>query len=130
MNSDHAQDLVKLRAELVLADVDDPESLQRAFQGAHGAFCGTFFRAHFSPEKELDEVKAMAMAAQQAGVQHVIWSTLEDTRQWVPLSDTRMPTLMGKYNVPHFDAKGEASALFTERELSSTFLLKRGSRKI
>ncbi len=114
VNSDHAQDLTKLGAELVPADVDDPESLQRAFHGAYGAFCVTFFWAHFSPEKELAEAKAMAAAAQQAGVQHVIWSTLEDTRQWVPLSDTRMPTLMGKYNVPHFDAKGEANALFTE----------------
>ncbi len=114
VNSDHAQDLATLGAELVSADVDDPESLQRAFHGAYGAFCVTFFWAHFSPEKELAEAKAMAAAAQQAGVQHVIWSTLEDTRQWVPLSDTRMPTLMGKYNVPHFDAKGEANALFTE----------------
>ena len=44
--------------------------------------------------------------------QHVIWSTLEDTRQWVPLRDDRMPTLMGKYKVPHFDAKGEADGIF------------------
>ena len=40
-----------------------------------------------------------------------IWSTLEDTRERVPLADARMPTLMGKYKVPHFDAKGEADAL-------------------
>ena len=35
----------------------------------------------------------MAEAAKDAGVKHVIWSTLEDTRQCVPLSDDRMPTL-------------------------------------
>lgn len=123
VNSDTAQELARLGAEVVPADVDDPESLQRAFHGAYGAFCVTFFWAHFSPEKEFDEAKAMATAAKQAGVEHVIWSTLEDTRQWVPLSDTRMPTLMGKYKVPHFDAKGEANAVFTERGVPTTFLL-------
>jgi hypothetical protein len=50
----------------------------------------------------------MAQRRKQRGVEHVIWSTLEDTRKWVPLDDDRMPTLMGKYKVPHFDAKGEA----------------------
>jgi uncharacterized protein YbjT (DUF2867 family) len=53
----------------------------------------------------------------------VIWSTLEDTRKWVPLSDNRMPTLMGKYKVPHLDAKGEANQVFTELGLPVTFLL-------
>ena len=43
-----------------------------------------------------------------------IWSTLEDTRKWVPLDDDRMPTLQGKYKVPHFDAKGEANHFFTD----------------
>ena len=55
----------------------------------------------------------MADAAKQAGLQHVIWSTLEDTRRWVPLDDDRMPTLQGKYKVPHFDGKGQADRLFT-----------------
>jgi len=107
----------------VEVDIDDVESLKRAFHGAHGAFCVTFFWDHFSPEKELAEAKNMADAAKQAGVRHVIWSTLEDTREWVPLGDRRMPTLMGKYKVPHFDAKGEANRLFSERSLPTTFLL-------
>jgi uncharacterized protein YbjT (DUF2867 family) len=57
----------------------------------------------------------MADAAAQAGVQHVIWSTLEDTRTFLAPDGARMPVLMGKYNVPHFDAKGEANALFTSK---------------
>jgi uncharacterized protein YbjT (DUF2867 family) len=65
----------------------------------------------------------MAGAAKHAALQHVIWSTLEDTRRWVPLSDNRMPTLMGKYKVPHFDAKGEANHFFTDLGLPTTFLL-------
>jgi len=123
VNSDKAKALAALGAEVVTADVDDLESLKRAFAGAHGAYCVTFFWAHFSPEKELAEARAMAQAAKDAGVQHVIWSTLEDTRKWVPLSDDRMPTLMGKYKVPHFDAKGEADAIFTQLGVPTTFLL-------
>lgn len=64
----------------------------------------------------------MASAAKAAGVAHVIWSTLEDTRQWVPLSDDRMPTLMGEYKVPHFDAKGESNSVFTAHDVPTTFL--------
>ncbi|HVA01889.1 MAG TPA: NmrA/HSCARG family protein [Terriglobia bacterium] len=123
VNSEKAQALARQGAELAAADVDDPESLKKAFAGAYGAYCVTFYWAHFSPEKELAEAAAMAQAAKHAGLQHVIWSTLEDTRQWVPLSDNRMPTLMGKYKVPHFDAKGEANHVFTELGLPVTLLL-------
>ena len=51
-NSDKAKELAKLGAEVVAADVDDVESLKQAFEGAYGAYCVTFFWAHFSPEKE------------------------------------------------------------------------------
>jgi uncharacterized protein YbjT (DUF2867 family) len=118
-----AKEFAQRGAEVVAADVDDAPSLQRAFQGAHGAYCVTFFWAHFSPEKELAEARAMAQAAKAAGVEHVVWSTLEDTRRHVPLSDNRMPTLQGKYKVPHFDAKGEADAFFAEAGVPTTYLL-------
>jgi len=123
VKSDQAQALASLGAEVVAADIDDAESLKKAFEGAYGAYCVTFFWAHFSPEKEVAEAAAMARAAQHAGLRHVIWSTLEDTRRWVPLDDDRMPTLMGKYKVPHFDGKGEADHLFTDAGLPVTFLL-------
>lgn len=123
VNSDKSKALAKLGVEVVAANLDDVESLKRAFTGAYGAFCLTNFWEHFSPEKEYAQVKAQAEAAKQAGVQHAIWSTLEDSRQWVPLSDTRMPTLMGKYKVPHFDAKGEADQEFTKLGVPTTFLL-------
>ena len=122
-NSEKAKELARKGAEVVQADVDDPHSLKRAFQGAHGAYCVTFFWNHFSPQKEVASATAMAEAAKPAGLRHVIWSTLEDTRRWVPLSDNRMPTLMGKYKVPHFDAKGEADNVFTRLGTPTTFLL-------
>jgi uncharacterized protein YbjT (DUF2867 family) len=122
-NSEKAQQLASLGAEVVAADVDDENSLKRAFEGAHGAYCVTFYWAHFSPEREMAEAAAMARAAKAAGVSHVIWSTLEDTRQWVPLSDSRMPTLHGKYKVPHFDGKGESDRYFMESGVPATLLL-------
>jgi uncharacterized protein YbjT (DUF2867 family) len=121
--SDKAKELKKLGAEVVSADVDDADSLKRAFHGAHGAFCVTFFWDHFSPEKEVAQARNMAVAAKHAGVKHVIWSTLEDTRKWVPLDDNRMPTLNGKYKVPHFDGKGEADRVFAEQGVPTTCLL-------
>ncbi len=123
VNSDKARELAKLGADVVAADVDNLESLKKAFQGAYGAFCVTFFWEHFSPEKEFAQATAMATAAKHAGMEHVIWSTFEDTRKWVPLSDNRMPTLMGKYKVLHFDAKGEADEVFRELGVPTTFLL-------
>jgi uncharacterized protein YbjT (DUF2867 family) len=123
VNSPAAQELASMGAEVVAGDADDPASLRRAFQGAHGAFCVTFFWAHFSPEKELEQARSMAAAAREAGVKHVIWSTLDDTRKFVPLDDDRMPTLMGKYKVPHFDAKGEADQSFLDAGVPTTFLL-------
>src|SRR5436305_2095451 len=123
VNSEKAKALAALGAEVVAADIDDEKSLEKAFAGAYGVYCVTFFWAHFSPEKEQANAKNMAQAAKAAGVQHVIWSTLEDTRKWVPLSDNRMPTLQGKYKVPHFDAKGESNHFFSDLNLPVTFLL-------
>jgi uncharacterized protein YbjT (DUF2867 family) len=121
-DSDKAKELAKLGAEVVAADLDNEASLKKAFTGAHGAYLVTNFWEHFSPEKELAQARTMAKAAKDAGVTHVIWSTLEDTRRWVPLSDSRMPTLMGKYKVPHFDAKGEANKIFGELGVPTTLL--------
>ena len=122
-NSDKAKTLAHAGAEVVAANVDDEASLTKALKGAYGAYFVTFFWDHLSPEKEKAEALNMAKAAKAAGVKHVIWSTLEDTRKWIPLSDNRMPTLQGKYKVPHFDAKGESDQVFTQLGVPTTFLL-------
>jgi uncharacterized protein YbjT (DUF2867 family) len=121
--SDKAKALAELGAEVVQADLDDVESLKSAFAGAYGAFCVTAFWEHFSPEKEAAQASNMAEAAKEAGIQHLIWSTLEDTRKWIPLEDERMPTLMEKYKVPHFDAKGESDRIFADLGVPTTNLL-------
>jgi uncharacterized protein YbjT (DUF2867 family) len=119
-DSPAARELAGLGAEVVSGDLDDPASLERAFQGAHGLYAVTNFWEHFSPEREHAQAQNIADAARRSDVDHIIWSTLEDTRERVPLHDNRMPTLMQRYKVPHFDAKGEADALF--RGLPTTFL--------
>ncbi|NNE47945.1 MAG: NmrA/HSCARG family protein, partial [Rhodothermales bacterium] len=122
-SSDKAKQLAELGADVVEADVADLESLKKAFAGAYGAYCVTFFWDHFSPAKELEHANNLATAAKDANLKHVIWSTLEDTRNWVPLDDDRMPTLMERYKVPHFDAKGEANHFFANLGVPTTFLL-------
>jgi uncharacterized protein YbjT (DUF2867 family) len=121
-STDKAKELAELGAEVVEADIDDIQSLKKVFAGCYGAFCVTFYWAHLSPEKELAEAKGMAEAAKAAGIKHVIWSTLEDTRRWIPLDDNRMPTLQGKYKVPHYDAKGEANKFFEQAGVPTTYL--------
>ena len=117
-----AQALTELGAEVFAADLDDAACVERAMLGAHGAFCVTNFWEHFSPERELAQAGHLAEAAKRSGVRHVIWSTLEDTRRFVAADGQRMPVLMERYNVPHFDAKGEANRFFTERGLPVTLL--------
>src|SRR5438552_5907943 len=108
-----ARALAARGADVVRADLDDVASLKKAFAGAYGAYCVTNFWEHFSAEKEKTQAKNMADAAKAAGLKHVIWSTLEDTRKLMEPGDKRMPTLQEKYRVPHFDAKAEADAYFS-----------------
>jgi uncharacterized protein YbjT (DUF2867 family) len=119
-SKDKAKALAAAGAEVVQADIDDVESLKKAFAGAHAVFGVTNFWEHFSAAKEKAQAKNIADAAKAAGVQHVIWSTLEDTRQWMAPSDTRMPMLQDVYRVPHFDAKAEADEYF--KDLPVTYL--------
>ncbi len=122
-DSEKAQALAKLGAEVVTGNIDDPESIKGLLKGAYGAYFVTFFWDHFSAERETAEAKNMAAFAKDAGLKHIIWSTLEDVRESVPLDDNSMPTLQGKYKVPHFDGKGEADKFFTEAGLPVTFML-------
>ena len=121
--SEKAKELAALGVEVVTGDADDEKSMEKAFRGAYGAFCVTNFWEHMSPEREIAQATAMANAARAAGVQHVIWSTLEDSRKFIPLHDDRMPTLHGKWKVPHFDAKGEADQAFIDAGVPTTLLL-------
>lgn len=117
-----AQDLAARGAEVVRADFTEPATLGPAFAGAYGAFLVTNFWAHGSAAQEAQEIANLATAAANAELKHVVWSTLEDTRDLLPITDPRMPVLQDEFNVPHFDAKGEGNRLFTDAGVPTTFL--------
>ncbi|WP_306213782.1 NmrA/HSCARG family protein [Actinoplanes sp. RD1] len=119
-----AEALARLGAQVVEADLGDEDSLRRAFEGAYGAFLVTPYWEHRSPARELTEVENIVAAARAAGLQHVLWSTLEDTREAIEPGDDRMPVIGDGYRVPHFDVKGgEADALVAKSGLPATYLL-------
>jgi uncharacterized protein YbjT (DUF2867 family) len=125
-----ARELAAAGAEVVEADLEDGASVRRAFEGADGAFVVTNYWADRSPEDEAASTRAdmelrqadnAALGAKRAGVSHVIWSTLEDTRDVLGANE-QVPTVEGRYKVPHFDAKAEADALFRDYGVPTTFL--------
>jgi uncharacterized protein YbjT (DUF2867 family) len=124
-----AQELAGAGAEVVEADLNDQDSMVRAFEGAYGAYVVTNYWVERTPEQEtaqtraemeLQQAETAAWAAKTAGLAHVIWSTLEDTREFFG-DDDRVPNIDGAYKVPHFDAKGEADELFTKYGIPTTF---------
>ncbi|WP_197415422.1 NmrA/HSCARG family protein [Mycobacterium sp. IS-1590] len=125
-----AQRLAAAGAEIVEADLYDAASMERAFDGAEAAFVVTNYWADRTAEEqarrtraesELYQAETAARAAKSAGLAHVIWSTLEDTRDHFG-DDARVPTVEGRYKVPHFDAKAEADRFFAEHGVPTTFL--------
>jgi uncharacterized protein YbjT (DUF2867 family) len=122
-DSSAARALAARGAEVMAADLDDEASLTAAFAGAHGVFGVTNYWEVFSVEREQAQAANIARASVHSGVHHVIWSTLEDTRKWIPLDDDRMPTLAERYKVPHFDSKGEADGFFAEAGAPTTYLV-------
>jgi uncharacterized protein YbjT (DUF2867 family) len=130
-DSPAAKEFAARGAEVVEADLDDEASLRKAFDGAYGAFVVTNFWVQRTPEEEkartraemeLAQAAAAARAAKDAGLEHVVWSTLEDTRPHFERLGSELPTLLETYKVPHFDAKGEANEFFTELGVPTTFL--------
>jgi uncharacterized protein YbjT (DUF2867 family) len=121
-DSDGAKALAARGAEIVTADLDDEASLTEALQGAYGAYFVTAFWEYNSVPREQAQARALAGAAKAAGLRHVVWSTLPDTRLHIAMDDDRVPTLHGNYKVPHFDSKAEADSFFTDAGVPTTFL--------
>ncbi|EDY52827.1 NmrA/HSCARG family protein [Streptomyces clavuligerus] len=133
VGSPGARRLADAGAEVVAADLDDERSVRSAFEGAYGAFVVTNFwaprpewdvRRRSAARMEQEQAGNAARAARAAGLRHVIWSTLEDTRETLrdAAGQPEVPVLEGDYTVPHFDAKAEADRLFTAEGVPTTFL--------
>jgi uncharacterized protein YbjT (DUF2867 family) len=85
----------ELAEEVVAADLDKPETLKAAFEGAQGVFLVTNFQE--AGTNELKQATAAIRAAKDGGVKHFIWSTLPNVEA---ISG-------GKFNVPHFTGKAK-----------------------
>lgn len=89
-----------LADEVMAADLNRPETLKPAFEGAYGVFAVT----NFWEEGGVDEVaqgEAAVRAAEEAGVGHYVWSTLPNVEAITG----------GKFDVPHFTNKAEVDAI-------------------
>ena len=102
----------ELAEEVVEADVDKPETLKAAFEGAHGVFLVTNFQE--AGTDELKQATAAIRAAKDAGVKHFIWSTLPDVEA---ISG-------GKFNVPHFTNKAKVDRIVKDAGFANhTFVI-------
>src|SRR5712692_1708649 len=106
----------ELAEEVVEADLDQPETLNAAFEGAHGVFLVTNFWAHGGAD-EPKQATAAIRAAKDAGVKHFVWSTLPNVEV---ISG-------GKFDVPHFTGKAKIDQVVKETGLPHhTFVIAPG----
>src|SRR5438128_7014987 len=92
----------ELADEVVEGDLNYPETLKAAFEGAHGAFLVTNFR-EAGPD-EAKQATAAVRAAKDAGVKHFVWSTLPNVEA---ISG-------GRFDVPHFTGKAKIDRIVKE----------------
>src|SRR6201981_303291 len=102
----------ELADEVVRADLNLPETLKAAFEGAHGVFLVTNFWEQGTDE--LKQATAAVRAAKEAGVKHFVWSTLPDVE-----------AISGaKLHVPHFSGKAKIDRIVREAKFAHhTFVI-------
>jgi uncharacterized protein YbjT (DUF2867 family) len=102
----------ELAGEVVEADLNRPETLAAAFEGAHGVFLVTNFQEHGADE--LKQASAAVHAAKNAGVKHFVWSTLPDVEA----------ISKGKFHAPHFTGKAKVDRIVKEAGFANhTFVI-------
>ena len=102
----------ELADEVIQADLNRPETLAAAFEGAHGVFLVTNFREEGADEVE--QATAAVRAAKDAGVKHFVWSTLPHVEA---ISG-------GKFHVPHFTGKAKVDRLVKQAGFANhTFVI-------
>lgn len=102
----------ELAEEVVEADLNRPETLKAALEGAHGVFLITNFQEAGANEPQ--QAAAVVRAARDAGVRHFVWSTLPDV---AAISG-------GKFEVPHFTGKARIDSIIKAAGFAShTFVI-------
>ena len=121
--SDKARALTVAGADVVQADIDDPLWLDACLGRRVWRVLRHLYWAHLRRSGRRSRRRLRHRAARATRLEHVIWSTLEDTREFIALDDARTPTLRERYKVPHYDAKGESNRVFAEHGVPTTHLL-------
>jgi uncharacterized protein YbjT (DUF2867 family) len=102
----------ELADEVIQADLNRPETLRAAFEGAHGVFLVT--NPWEQGTNEVEQATAAVRAAKDAGVKHFVWSTLPDVEA---ISG-------GKFHVPHFTGKSKVDRIVKEAGFANhTFVI-------
>lgn len=109
-----AKKLVESGVEVVSGDMSSVESILPAITGSHTVFLVTNFWETMSKETEVNQGKAVADACKQAGVKHLIFSSLRNVTE---ISNGRLP------NVSHFDGKAEIESYIRASGVPATFVL-------
>jgi len=105
------EELKKLgNVELVYADYDDYQTVKAATIGSYGVWFITWFWEVQSAEKELKHGKNVALACEENGIEHLVFSSLES------------PKRMFDIDFPTFDCKVDIEEFITTRKLSYTFV--------
>ena len=111
-DSDAARALSELGADVVAADLDDPESLRAAFTGVDGVFAMTtpLLRPGYELRVDLEVTHghAIADAAAAASVPHVVYSSVGGAERHT--------------GIPHFDSKRDIEEYLVAQGLSTTFV--------
>ncbi|MEG4409094.1 NmrA/HSCARG family protein [Microcoleus sp. MON2_D5] len=105
-NKPAALALKQAGAELVVGDLNDRASLDRALQGAYGVFSLQIFQDGL--DTEIRQGKAVADAASSAGIQHFVYSSVGSAER--------------NTGVPHFDSKFQVEEYIRASELPYTIL--------
>lgn len=107
-DSDAARALTELGADLVAADLDDPEGLRAAFTGVGGVFAMTTPGRDQRIDLEVTHGHAIADAAAAASVPHVVYSSVGGAERHT--------------GIPHFDSKRDVEEYLVTRGVSTTFV--------
>ena len=125
--SEGAKALAALGAEVVAVDIDDEASIRKAFEGAYGAFCVTFFWAHSRPSSSRSRPPPWRERPRRAGSSTSIWSTLEDTRDARAAGRRPHADAAREMEGPALRSKGSTNHVFTDAGVPTTFLKRRST---
>lgn len=110
----NAKALESKGVETVAADINSKDQMKAAFQGAYAVFAVTNYWEKMDAPLEKQQGQNIADLAKEAGIQHLIWSSLYDVNK---LTNGKFP------NVEHFDSKAAVEQYIRDIGVPATFFM-------